>query len=151
MVIPSEAQRSRRIPQITPWASLRGFSTSLGIAAMPISTLAAEEFHDIAPPVDYSLISPWLVFLGVFVSLTVIGLIVWFVARSLRHPTPPQLPRERALGLLEPAVALKLMASGETASDALGVGGGVVVVEPLVLELPTVSVLEIKPGPPAAT
>ena len=43
------------------------------------------------------------------------------------------------------------MVSGETASDALGVGGGVVVVEPLVLERPTVSVWEIKPGPPAAT
>jgi hypothetical protein len=63
--------------------------------------LAAEEFHDIAPPLDYSLISPWLIFVGVFVLLTVIGLIVWFVAKYLRHPTPPQPPRERALALLE--------------------------------------------------
>jgi Domain of unknown function (DUF4381) len=63
--------------------------------------LAAEEFHDIAPPVDYSLISPWVIFLGMFVLLTVIGLIVWFVAKSLRRPTPPQPPRERALALLE--------------------------------------------------
>src|SRR5438874_7911817 len=63
--------------------------------------LLAEEFHDIAPPIDYSLISPWLIFLGVFVLLTVIGLIVWFVAKSFRRPTPPQLPRERALALLE--------------------------------------------------
>src|SRR4029450_11798855 len=63
--------------------------------------LAAEEFHDIAPPVDYSLISPWLIFLGVFVLLTAIGLIVWFVAKSFRRPTPPQPPRERALALLE--------------------------------------------------
>src|ERR1044072_408883 len=61
----------------------------------------AEEFHDIAPPIDYSLISPWLIFLGVFVALTVIGLIVWFVAKSFRPPTPPQPPRERALALLE--------------------------------------------------
>jgi len=61
----------------------------------------AEEFHDIAPPVDYSLLSPWLIFLGVFVSLTVIGLIIWFVAKSFRRPTPPQPPRERALALLE--------------------------------------------------
>src|SRR5213076_3338501 len=66
-----------------------------------IPLLLAEEFHDIAPPVDYSLISPWLIFLGVFVLLTVIGLIVWFVAKSFRRPTPPQLPRERALALLE--------------------------------------------------
>ena len=63
--------------------------------------LLAEEFHDIAPPIDYSLISPWLIFLGVFVLLTAIGLIVWFVVKSFRHPTPPEPPRERALALLE--------------------------------------------------
>jgi len=63
--------------------------------------LAADELHDIAPAVDYSLISPWMVFLAVFLSLTVIGVIVWFVAKSFRRPTPPQPPRERALALLE--------------------------------------------------
>ena len=63
--------------------------------------LLAEEFHDIAPPIDYSLISPLLIFLGIFVLLTAIGLIVWFVAKSFRRPTPPQPPRERALVLLE--------------------------------------------------
>jgi len=61
----------------------------------------AEEFHDIAPPIDYSLLSPWLIFLGVFVLLTAIGLVVWFVAKSFRHPPPPQPPRDRALALLE--------------------------------------------------
>jgi len=63
--------------------------------------LLAEEFHDIAPPIDYSLLSPWLIFLGMFVLLTAIGLIVWFVAKSFRRPTPPQPPRERVLALLE--------------------------------------------------
>jgi hypothetical protein len=63
--------------------------------------LLAEEFHDIVPPVDYSLLSPWLIFLGMLVLLTVIGLIVWFAAKSLRRPTPPQPPRDRALALLE--------------------------------------------------
>ena len=126
MIILNEAQRSRRIPQINPWVTLRDlirslpvrsasrhpvhvaaspaapFSTSLGMTGLlPIPVLAAEELHDIAPPVDYSLISPWLIFLGVFVLLTVIGLIVCFVAKSFRRPTPPQLPRERALALLE--------------------------------------------------
>ena len=63
--------------------------------------LAAEEFHDIAPPVDYSLIPPWLIFVGVFVSLTVIGLLVWFIARALRRPAPIQTPRDRTLAILE--------------------------------------------------
>jgi hypothetical protein len=67
----------------------------------PSVALAAEEFHDIAPPVDYSLIPPWLIFLGVFVSLTVIGLLVWFIARALRRPAPIQSPRDRALARLE--------------------------------------------------
>src|SRR5205809_6654877 len=64
--------------------------------------LGAEEFHDIAPPVDYSLIPPWLIFLGVFVSLTDIGLLVWFVASALRRPAAIQSPGDRALAELEP-------------------------------------------------
>ncbi len=75
------------------------FKTTSSMAG--VSIFAAEEFHDIAPPVDYSLIPPWLIFVGVFVSLAIIGLIVWFVARGLRRPTPIQLPRERALAMLE--------------------------------------------------
>src|SRR4029434_9221447 len=72
---------------------------NMSIFAIPI--LLAEEFHDIAPPLDYSLIPPWLIFLGVFVSLTVIGLLAWFVARALRRPAPIQSPRARALAKLE--------------------------------------------------
>jgi hypothetical protein len=63
--------------------------------------LAAEEFHDIVPPIDYSLIPPWLIFLGAFVSLTILGLLVWLIARALRRPTPIQSPRDRALARLE--------------------------------------------------
>ncbi len=46
-----------------------------------IGFLAAAEFHDIAPPVDYSLISPWLVFVMVFVALSLLGLLVWLFTR----------------------------------------------------------------------
>ena len=66
-----------------------------------MSIFLAEEFHDIAPPVDYSLIPPWLIFVGVFVSLTIIGLLAWLVARSFRRSALPQPPRERALVMLE--------------------------------------------------
>ncbi|PYL26446.1 MAG: hypothetical protein DMF37_02155 [Verrucomicrobia bacterium] len=67
-----------------------------------LSIIAAEEFHDIVPPVDYSLIPPWLIFLGVFVSLTIIGLIAWLIVRALRRrPVLIQTPRERALAILE--------------------------------------------------
>lgn len=65
-----------------------------------VSILAAEEFHDIAPPVDYSLIPPWLVFAGSFLALTIVGLVIWLIARR-RRPQRPQLPRDRALEALE--------------------------------------------------
>ena len=61
----------------------------------------AEEFHDIAPPLDYSLIPPWLVFAGAFVGLSLIGMLVWMYARRRKPPRPPKLPREIALEELE--------------------------------------------------
>jgi len=61
----------------------------------------AEEFHDIAPPVDYSLIPPWLVFVAVFVALSILGLIVWLIARRRKPASPPKPPREIALEELE--------------------------------------------------
>jgi hypothetical protein len=66
-----------------------------------MSIFAAEEFHDIAPPIDYSLIAPWVVFIAVFIGLSIIGLIVWLIARSRKRAAPTQSPRERALELLD--------------------------------------------------
>ena len=63
--------------------------------------LAAEEFHDIAPPVDYSLIPPWLVFVIAFVALSLFGLVGWLFAKRRKSPVPPKLPREVALEELE--------------------------------------------------
>ena len=64
--------------------------------------LLDEEFHDIAPAIDYSLIPPWLIGVAAFVGLCLLGLIGWWIARRLRRGTPPPpLPRERALAELE--------------------------------------------------
>src|SRR5207245_9800274 len=63
--------------------------------------LAAEEFHDIAPPVDYSLIPPWLIVVIAFVALSLLGLVVWLFARRRKPPVPPKLPREIALEELD--------------------------------------------------
>jgi Domain of unknown function (DUF4381) len=62
---------------------------------------AAEEFHDITPPVDYSLIPPWLVFVIAFVVLSLLGSVVWWAVRRRKPEPPPKLPREIALGELE--------------------------------------------------
>jgi hypothetical protein len=67
----------------------------------PALFVVAEEFHDIAPPVDYSLIPPWLVFVIAFLVLSLIGLVVWWLVRRRKPEPPPKLPREIALGELE--------------------------------------------------
>jgi Domain of unknown function (DUF4381) len=66
-----------------------------------LTILVAEEFHDIAPPVDYSLIPPWLIFIAVFIILSLIGFLVWMLARRRRPAQPPKLPRQIALEELE--------------------------------------------------
>jgi hypothetical protein len=67
----------------------------------PAILVLAEEFHDIAPPVDYSLIPPWLVFVIAFVVLSLLGLIVWWLVQRRKTELPPKVPREIALGELE--------------------------------------------------
>ncbi len=67
----------------------------------PALFVLAEEFHDIAPPVDYSLIPPWLVFVIAFVVLSLLGLVVWWLAQRRKSELPPKPPREITLEELE--------------------------------------------------
>src|ERR1700756_1606268 len=67
----------------------------------PALLVLAEEFHDIAPPVDYSLIPPWLVFVIAFVVLSLPCLIVWWFLQRRKPELPPKAPREIALEELE--------------------------------------------------
>jgi hypothetical protein len=74
------------------------------MALIDISSLAifvAQLFHDIAPPVDYSLIPRWLVFLASFVGLSLLVLVIWLMLRKSKRQAPPKLPRQRALEALE--------------------------------------------------
>ena len=66
-----------------------------------ISIAAAADFHEIAPPVDYSLIPTWAVFVATFFALAIIGLIVWLIRRSRQQVPPATSARERALEALE--------------------------------------------------
>lgn len=67
--------------------------------------ILAQEFHDIAPPVEYSLIPRWLIFVGAAAALLLIGWIVWLIRNRKRAPKPVETPRSRALRLLEHAEA----------------------------------------------
>jgi hypothetical protein len=66
-----------------------------------MSIFLAQEFHEIAPPVDYSLIPPWMIFVGTLVALSIAAATMWFVIRSRRKQTPIQSPRERTLEMLD--------------------------------------------------
>ena len=61
----------------------------------------AQEFHDISPPVDYSLIPTWAIFLIAFLTLTIAGVIVWQIIRwrkrrpqHIERNSRPALPRK---------------------------------------------------------
>lgn len=62
-----------------------------------INFLAAQDFHEIAPPVDYSFVPTWLIFVASFIILSLIGLVVWWFKRKKSPALPPKLPREIAL------------------------------------------------------
>ncbi len=68
-----------------------------------MSLFLADQFNDISPPVDYSLVPLWLVFVGAFLALAILGLLVWLFIRWRRRPKPEQTPRTRAMLLLQRA------------------------------------------------
>lgn len=70
-----------------------------------MNPLLGQEFHDIAPPVDYSLIPTWLIFVGVAAALLLIGWMVWLIRNRRRAAQPVESPRARALRLLDRAAA----------------------------------------------
>src|SRR6266550_4350789 len=70
------------------------------VSCMP-SFLA--QSHDIAPPVNYSLVPVWGILVAALVTLIVLGLIIRAIARRRKPPAPPKSPRERALDALEQA------------------------------------------------
>src|SRR6476659_5409981 len=74
---------------------------SLQYSVAPALLVLAEEFHDIASPVDYSLIPPWLVFVIAFVVLSLLGLVEWWFVQRRKPELPPKAPRPTALGELE--------------------------------------------------
>jgi hypothetical protein len=70
------------------------------MATLFTAIFLAQEFHDISPPVNYSLVPMWAIFVIAFVVLTVLGLLIWLVARGRKPTEPRKSPRERALEAL---------------------------------------------------
>jgi cyanate permease len=67
-----------------------------------ISILAAQQnYHEIAPPIDYSFVPTWVIFLASFAGLCLVGLLAWLWKRKPKPQLPPKTPREIALEELE--------------------------------------------------
>jgi len=62
---------------------------------------AAADIHEIAPPVDYSLVPPWVVFGGIILGLVLLGLMGWWIRKRLLRPKPQPSARDRALQNLD--------------------------------------------------
>jgi len=58
---------------------------------------AVSDIHEIAQPVDYSLVPPWVIYTGIALGLAVLGLIGWWIRKRALRPKPVRSPRERAL------------------------------------------------------
>ena len=58
---------------------------------------AVEDIRDIAPPVDYSLVPPWVIYGGILLALGLLGLIAWWIRQRSLRPEPEQSARDRAL------------------------------------------------------
>lgn len=66
-----------------------------------LAVAVAQVFHEISPPVDYSLTPWWVVFLISFVVLSILGSVIWWIMQRPKPSRPPKLPRQRALEALE--------------------------------------------------
>ena len=65
------------------------------------SFFATADIHEIAGPVDYSLVPPWVVYSAVTAGLAVLGLLAWWLWKRAQRPKPVRSPRDRALEALQ--------------------------------------------------
>ena len=63
--------------------------------------IAQQQLHDIAPPVEYSLVPTWVVFCLSVLVLSLAGLLAWWFFSRKRSAGPGPTPRQRALTELE--------------------------------------------------
>jgi hypothetical protein len=62
-----------------------------------MTLLLAEIANDIVPPVNYSLVPPWVIWTAIVLGVVAIGAIAWWIRKLTRRPPRVLSPREQAL------------------------------------------------------
>jgi len=63
--------------------------------------LGTADIHEIAPPVDYSLVPPWVYYSAAVVGLALLGLLIWWIRKRALRPKPVRSARDRAMDALD--------------------------------------------------
>jgi len=63
--------------------------------------LGTADIHEIAPPVDYSLVPPWVYYSAAVVGLSLLGLLIWWIRKRALRPKPVRSARDRAMDALD--------------------------------------------------
>ncbi|HEX4638041.1 MAG TPA: DUF4381 domain-containing protein [Chthoniobacterales bacterium] len=63
--------------------------------------LAQQQYREIAPPVEYSFLPTWAIFLASFIGFCLIGWLIWWWQRRRKPALPPKTPRDIALEELD--------------------------------------------------
>jgi hypothetical protein len=63
--------------------------------------LATADIHEIAPPVDYSLVPPWVIYTAIALGLVILSLIGWWLWKRAQRPKPVRSARDRTLDALD--------------------------------------------------
>ena len=63
--------------------------------------LGTADIHEIAPPVDYSLVPPWVYYSAAAVGLALLGLLIWWIRKRSLRPKSVRSARDRALDALQ--------------------------------------------------
>ena len=88
----SEAESRYRVADHNLRGIPRVRCASLGMTAI----LGQNAIHDIAPPIHYSLIAPWMIFAASVIVLLLLGALFWYGRKLFRKPQRVLTPRERA-------------------------------------------------------
>lgn len=66
-----------------------------------MNVVAVADIHEIAQPVDYSLVPPWVYYAGAIVALGLIGLVLWWIRKRSLRPKPIRSARDQAQDALD--------------------------------------------------